>query len=75
MAVKIPIPKRGINKGMPISEMPQEYSSNMNNVRVRDVLEGRVRVGQRPAIVKWSTDLVGGSTLPVCAMCSVTTVE
>lgn len=71
----IPIPTKGINKGMPVSSTPLDYSTNMNNVRIRDVLEGRVRIGQRPALVKWSTDLVGGASFPVVAMCSVSAVE
>jgi len=58
-----------------VSEVPNSFSSNMDNVRIRDVLESRVRIGQRPALVKWSTDLVGGVTLPVVAMCSVSAVE
>jgi hypothetical protein len=73
--MNIPIPFKGINKGTASASTPLEYSSNMNNVRMRDVLEGRMRLGQRPALVKWSTDLVGGSTQPVVAICSVSAVS
>lgn len=68
------IPKRGLNKGSSFANAFEDYSSNMNNVRMRDVLEGRMRIGQRPALVKWSTDLAGGATQPVVSMCSVSAV-
>ena len=71
----IPIPYRGISKGVSFSSTPTEFSSSMNNVRLRDVLEGRARIGQRPALVKWSTDQVGSATQPVVALCSVSSVE
>ena len=73
--MNIPVPYRGINKGVAVSTPLNEYSSNMNNVRMRDVLEGRARIGQRPALIKWSTDQVGSSTQPVVAICSVSAVE
>jgi len=73
MLIQIPI--RGINKGSACSSTPLEFSSSMNNVRMRDVLEGRARIGQRPALVKWSTDQIGSATQPVVAMISVSSVE
>jgi hypothetical protein len=73
--VKLPLPIRGINKGITVSVTPSEYTTNMDNVRPRDVLEQRVRLGQRPGLKKWSTDQVGGSEQPVVAMCSVSSVS
>jgi len=71
----LPLPYRGLNKGVAVSIMPSQYSSNMNNVRLRDVLEGRARLGQRPALVKWSTDQIGSATQPVVGITAVAAVE
>lgn len=47
----------------------------MNNVRPRDVLENRIRMGQRPGLAKFSTDQVGGSDEPVVFITSVSSIE
>jgi hypothetical protein len=75
MAQNIQMPYRGINKGVPVDKIPTEYSPHMDNVRPRDVLEGRIRMGQRPGLGKWSTDQIGGAEQPVVAMISVSFVE
>ena len=47
----------------------------MNNVRAKDVLAGRLRIGQRPGLAKWGAPTqVGGIELPVVAMCTVSSV-
>ena len=71
---KLALPIKGLNKGIAVSVTPQEYSTNMNNVRPRDVLEGKIRLGQRPGLAKWSTDQVGDSTQPVVAITSVSSI-
>jgi hypothetical protein len=71
---KLPLPIKGLNKGITVSVTPSEYSTNMNNVRPRDVLEGRIRLGQRPGLAKWSTDQVGATEQPVVALCSVSSI-
>ena len=63
--MRLGIPYKGINKGSSVSMAPSEYSSNINNVRPSDVLEKRIRMGQRPGLTKWSTDQVGGTEQPV----------
>ena len=75
MAQSLPIPIKGINKGLSVVSVPSEYSSNMNNVRPRDVLEGKMRLGQRPGLKKWGAGtLIGGANQPVVAICSVSKV-
>ena len=74
MSTKFGLPIRGINKGFPVSEIYQEYSPKMNNVRVKDVLASRLRLGQRPGLAKWSATQVGGVTNPVVSIVSVSTV-
>ena len=73
--VKLPLPIRGVNKGVTVSVTPAEYTTSMNNVRPVDVLGKRIRLGQRPGLAKWSTDQVGGSSQPIVAICSVSSVS
>ena len=76
MSTKLSLPTKGINKGVPHSEIYQDFSPKMNNVRAKDVLAGRLRLGQRPGLAKWGAPTqVGGTTLPVAAMCTVSAVE
>ena len=74
MSTKFGIPIKGINKGFPVAEVYQEYSPRMNNVRVKDVLASRLRLGQRPGLSKWSATQVGNVTNPVVEIGSVSTV-
>ena len=74
--VKIPFPRFGVNKGVGTSEQPFATSSEMNNVRLYDVLDKRARGGQRPGLVEWGDkDLVGDNNQPVVALCVVSFVE
>lgn len=74
--LKFPI--RGINKSRVPDEQPEATSPDMNNVRAFDVLDERVRGGQRPGMKKryaeWVTSAEVG-TGPVVAMCEVAIVE
>jgi hypothetical protein len=75
MATNLGVPLKGINKAAPLSEVYQAYSPKMNNVRVRDVLAGRLRIGQRPGLAKASDTQIGGVENPVVDICSVSTVS
>ena len=75
MSTMLGLPSRGLNKGTPVSEVYQAYSPRMSNVRVKDVLAGRLRLGQRPGLAKWSATQIGSVENPVVAMCSVSTVQ
>jgi hypothetical protein len=74
MSTRLAIPIRGINRGLPVVSTPLEYTSSMNNVRAKDVLEGRMRIGQRPGLAKWSTTQIGGASQPVVFICTVSSV-
>lgn len=67
-------PIKGISKGLPVDKGVPTTSGYMNNVRPVDVLERRLRIGQRPALDKWSTDQIGGAEQPVVAMCIVSAI-
>ena len=72
---RLSLPYKGVNQGSTVSKAPSEYSTNINNVRPRDILEQRIRMGQRPGLAKWSTDQVGGSSQPIVAICSVSSIS
>ena len=72
---KLALPYRGINKGSAVAMAPSEYSSNMNNVRPSDVLEKKIRMGQRPGLKKASDSQVGGTEQPVVWIGSVASVS
>lgn len=75
MASQLGLPLKGINKGTPVAEVYQSYSVKMSNVRVRDVLASRLRLGQRPGLAKWGAPTQIGSTeQPIVAMTTVSTV-
>jgi len=71
------LPIRGLHKGGAVEQSPAMTSGHMNNCRARDVLENKVRIGQRPGLEKWGNgDLVGETdNTPVVALCSVSTVN
>jgi len=68
------LPLQGISKGTSSDNPLPGYSEYMNNVRARDVLEKKIRLGQRPGLDKWSTDQVGAAEQPVVAICSISSV-
>lgn len=74
-AQTFPLPYKGLNKGLPFTTMPSEYSSWMKNIRPRDVLEGRMRLGKRPGAAKWGAPTqIGAAEQPVVAICTVSSV-
>ena len=69
-------PIRGISKGLPVDKESPATSGYMDNVRPTDILEKRIRLGQRPALVKWGAGTqIGSSEQPVVAMTLVSAVE
>ncbi len=79
MAVKkqiltLPFPFQGINKNNAASTQPPLTSPAMLNVRPCDVMENRIRGGQRPGLKKQYPVCIGSSK-PVVAMGYVTIVE
>lgn len=69
-----PEPYRGIFEGFSPDKTPNEYSPDMNNVRPVDVLERRIRLGQRPGLDKWSATRISGAEQPIVALCTVSSV-
>jgi hypothetical protein len=73
--MEISPPVRGILKGLPPDKPQKTYSEYMNNCRPQDVLEKRIRIGQRPGLDKWGNGTqIGSAEQPVVAICTVSSV-
>ncbi|KKN17995.1 hypothetical protein LCGC14_0960210 [marine sediment metagenome] len=73
--MEVPAPIQGILKGLPSNEVMKNYSEYMNNCRPQDVLEKRIRMGQRPGLEKWGAGTqIGGSEQPIVALITVSSV-
>jgi len=69
-------PIRGLSKGLPVDKEAPLTSGYMNNVRPIDVLERRLRLGQRPGLDKWGAGVqVGASENPIVAFAVVAAVS
>ncbi|MBW1931471.1 MAG: hypothetical protein JRI56_00290 [Deltaproteobacteria bacterium] len=71
------LPIKGIHKGGVVENTPALNSGHMSNVRARDVLENKIRIGQRPGLDKWGDgDLIGDTDgSPPVAFCVVSSVS
>lgn len=75
MHVNFQLPIRGIHLGGSVEQGPTMTSGHMSNCRARDVLENKVRIGQRPGLEKWGDgDQVGEAEQPVVAIISISSV-
>ena len=69
-------PIKGLSKGLPVDKEQPGTSGYMNNVRPIDVLESRLRLGQRPGLDKWGSGTqVGASENPIVAITIVAAVS
>jgi len=69
------LPIKGKSEGLPVDKEQELTSGHMNNVRPRDVLDNRIRIGQRPGLDKAYSQQIGGAATSVVAMCVITTVD
>ena len=73
--VRFQLPIKGIFKGGSVEIGSLLTSGFMLNCRARDVLENRVRIGQRPGLDKWGDgDQIGAAEQPVVAIISISSV-
>ena len=72
---EFPLPINGVNYGLPVDKTPAQFSGYMNNVFPRDVLERRIRLGQRPGLDKVYSQQIGGTSYPILALMVVVTVD
>ena len=67
-STKLPLPLGGLFKGFNPDTTEAKYSQDMNNVRPVDVLDDRVRLGQRPGLTRWCSQQIGGEARPIVEM-------
>lgn len=73
--IRIQVPLKGLFKGASSGDLPSLTSEHLNNVRPRDVLENKIRVGQRPGLDKWGAGTqIGADAQPVVFITSVSSV-
>lgn len=72
---EINLPIKGFSEILPVENQEPATSGYINNVRPRDVLEKRIRIGKRPGLKKAYSQQIGSESYPIVAMCSVTTVS
>lgn len=65
-------PNGGIDKGRAVPEEDLSTTPDSNNVRPYDTLDKRARGGQRPALDKVYSQLIGGQNAPIVAITQVT---
>lgn len=69
------LPFQGLSEGLSVSNEPGGTSGYLLNVRPRDVLERRLRIGQRPGLKKAYSQQIGGAAAPIVWIGSITTVK
>lgn len=67
------LPVKGFSEGLPLDKSDQLTTGHMNNVRSYG-LDRKIKITQRPAVIKWSSTQIGDTEQPVVAICSVSTV-
>ena len=72
---EFPTPIQGVSELLPVDKAAPLTSGYMNNVRPTDVLEKRIRIGQRPGLDKVFDQQVGGAASPIVLITTVTVVD
>jgi len=69
------VPIRGVNAGFNPEHQPPATTDYMLNVVPVDVLESRVRIGQRPGLSKAYSEQISGAKEVIVLLTSVTVVD
>jgi len=72
--IDFPLPIKGISEGL-VPHQETEFSGHALNVRPRDILEKRIRLGQRPALRKAYAQQIGGESNRIVQILSVTSMD
>ena len=72
---EIPLPLKGVAESLPLDKSDPVSSPHMNNCRPIDVLEKRIRIGQRGGWDKAYSQQIGGATKPIVELLSITVVN
>lgn len=69
------LPIKGVSYGFPVDKSPPLTSGYMSDIRAICVLEGKVRVCQRPGQDKVYSQQIGGSAKPIVAVIQITVMD
>ncbi len=69
------LPVKGFSEILPVESQEVATTPYALNVRARDVLQKRIRIGKRPGLKKAYSQQIGGQPAPIVAICSITTVD
>lgn len=72
---EFPIPIRGVSEALSVDSAAPLTSGYMNNVRATDVLEQRIRIGQRPGQDKVFEEQVGGASKPIVLITTISIMD
>lgn len=72
---EIQLPLAGKSSGLAVTKESAVTSGYMLNVRPRDTLERRIRLGKRPGLKKAYSSVLGAGTVPIIWLGSVTTID
>lgn len=75
MYTEFQLPLLGVSEGLPVVNEQGTTSGYMSNCRPRDVLEKRLRLGQRPGLKKTYAQQIGGVSTPIVWLGSITIVD
>ncbi len=70
-----PLPIKGVDYSTPQDKESPAHSSYMLNVRPFDVLERRIRIGQRPGMDKMYSQQISGHSYPIVGLIEAVVVE
>ena len=73
--IEFTIPIKGYSEGLAPHQEQQLTSGHLMNVRPRDVLENRLRLGQRPGLDKKYSQQISGASDPIMELLEVTVVD
>lgn len=72
---EINLPIQGLSKGLAVCKEKTNTSGYMLNIRPRDTLERRTRLGKRPGL-KWAyNQQIGGDAVAIVWLGSITKVD
>ena len=72
---EFPTPIRGVSETLPVDGSAPLTSGYMDNVRATDVLEKRIRIGQRPGLDKIFDQQVGGASSPIVFITTISIMD
>jgi hypothetical protein len=75
MIQEVNLPLGGYSEGMSPDKQQPMTTAYCSNIRARDTLERKIRIGQRPGLKKAYSVQIGGAASPIVALLSITRIS